>query len=326
MDPCSDPWHERHIQQFGSGGSFGGASFQLLTRMLLLSTVELLSIRKQRVGVTVILLAACILLSTIADWEQAHRLLLFHSNSSGTVAVTHTTNSNIVLNKAKDDDDDSTGSSAAPIIGSAVSSLIGGDSPSPHSPYFSMRILEQYQQWHGVDALRKESGSYTAGGNDSNNRFYAIAYLPRCIRDGDVLHNLFNSILWAVITNRIILVRYDDGDGDDCNNNENDDTALRLAPWLPKWEEDVEEIMGVDNSLLLLCDAVPIPIDYQRLSYDRRHKVVTYPQIRSIQSSNTAGIFRNVWTNHPLSTEGSKRVRTYNLHASCNNNCFLRHY
>ena len=72
------------------------------------------------------------------------------------------------------------------------------------------RIWNEYKRQHSVEQLRRELQDNTAS---SNNRTFAIAFYSCPLQAGNRLHHFFNSILWAVITNRTVLWKYYDEDG-----------------------------------------------------------------------------------------------------------------
>jgi hypothetical protein len=155
-------------------------------------------------------------------------------------------------------------------------------------PVWPVRAMQHYKLMHGNDVLRKESAGHM------QHRKFSIVYYWCPDRAGNILHNMFNSIIWAIIANRTILVSFDDTGAphnikDECNN------ILSLLPWIPQWDE-WSEILGLNNSIDF---PIPIPIDSNREHFDRQHKTVIFPQIQDIRKRDSS-IYRNEWRNDPM--------------------------
>ena len=105
-----------------------------------------------------------------------------------------------------------TNQSTAPFSGSHAKSF--GGTTKPHSselrllpPFFvdqlkPVQVMEQYKKWHGVDAL--------AWDGHNPERKYALGVYWCPDRVGNVIHSLYNSMAWAMITNRTLLLHWDD--------------------------------------------------------------------------------------------------------------------
>ena len=148
-------------------------------------------------------------------------------------------------------------------------------------------IVERYKEQHNVKVLEQEDAS----GGLHPTRQYAIAPYWCPERAGNILHNLFNTVTWAIITNRTILLQWD-------HSNPNRNTAahcehaLHLKPWVPLWDEWKDRISS--NTI------VPIAIDVTRRRFDEIHTVVMFPQIPGVLHERGDEIYRNSWSDHPF--------------------------
>jgi len=111
-----------------------------------------------------------------------------------------------------------------------------------------LQVLEQYKQWHSVQALRR----------DPHNRTFALGYYSCPLQAGNRLHHFFNSLLWAVVSNRTLLWKYYDketchmaqskeirDDNEVCgvaNTVHDCDPVLERASWLPSYDEFAQEL------------------------------------------------------------------------------------
>jgi hypothetical protein len=110
-----------------------------------------------------------------------------------------------------------------------------------------LQVLEQYKQWHSVEALRR----------DPHNRTFALGYYSCPLQAGNRLHHFFNSLLWAVVSNRTLLWKYYDKetcravqsderlDNEVCgvaNTLHDCDPVLKRASWLPSYDEFAQEL------------------------------------------------------------------------------------
>ena len=161
-----------------------------------------------------------------------------------------------------------------------------------------VRVMEQYLQWHGVDALGQEVNTTIPS---TEIRKYAVAYLFPCsARAGNQFHNFYNSVLWAVITNRTLLIRFDSPTQQLCAGQ----PKVKVAPWLPLWDD------WVDKLRLFEDDIEPVPIDTKRELTDRAHRVVLFPQIPDVRLRENH-IFRGRWIDHPVNHVFGPRVRWF---------------
>ena len=105
-----------------------------------------------------------------------------------------------------------------------------------------LQVLEQYKQWHSIEALQR----------DPDNRTFAMGFYSCPLQAGNRLHHFMNNLKWAIITNRTLLWKYWDeetcknynGDVkqfasvcDNANKVEDCDQILTRAGWLPSYDE-----------------------------------------------------------------------------------------
>jgi len=128
-----------------------------------------------------------------------------------------------------------------------------------------------------------------------DDRKFALVYYWCPDRAGNVLHNLWNSVTWSIITNRTILWKYDPY----WNTVEDCEVVLKRAPWIAGWEEWSKKLRLEEK------DVMPVPIDVNRLQYDAHHRVVVFPQIPDLDSDNPR-LYRNSWRDHPLISDSFK--------------------
>jgi len=114
-----------------------------------------------------------------------------------------------------------------------------------------VRIMELYKQQHGHDALLRDYSSSSSKTNLDQRR-YAVGFYVCPLSAGNRLHEFFNYMLWAVVTNRTLLWKYYDGPTCDeyasklhqdpihcqvANRLEDCAAILERAPWIPSFDE-----------------------------------------------------------------------------------------
>lgn len=103
-----------------------------------------------------------------------------------------------------------------------------------------IQVMEQYRKRHSVEALRSNP--------DLEHRKFAIGFYACPIQAGNRLHHFFNSMLWAIITNRTLLWQYWDdptcmywsGQKQICrsmNRVQDCEQILSRADWIPSYDE-----------------------------------------------------------------------------------------
>ncbi|KAL7568044.1 hypothetical protein ACA910_020764 [Epithemia clementina (nom. ined.)] len=153
-------------------------------------------------------------------------------------------------------------------------------------------ILEGYKEQHSAQVLEQEAQRRQDGLNPS--RKYAVAPYWCPDRAGNILHNLFNTVTWAIITNRTILLQFVDSN-QNRNTRSDCERALRRKFWIPVWE-DWKDVIPPDA-------VIPVDIDVTRRRFDEIHTIVLFPQIPDIFYERENAIYRNAWSNHPFCPE-----------------------
>jgi hypothetical protein len=146
---------------------------------------------------------------------------------------------------------------ADPAANIAIGDDKADDSQEERLQYYleALHVMEQYKSWHSVDSLRQSLSSSDEA--DLKNRRFAIGFYSCPQQLGNRMHQFMNSLLWAILTNRTLLVKYydyetcklfngtpyhiegfDDHTCSDFNDQERDCNALlQTSSWLPKFEE-----------------------------------------------------------------------------------------
>jgi hypothetical protein len=165
------------------------------------------------------------------------------------------------------------------------------------------RTLEQYKVWHSNDVLRTESSTQV------NDRSFAMAYYSCPLQAGNRMHHFLNSIIWAIVTNRTILVKYLDSetciyhqkaqtqiwhDPEICNavNREQDcEKVLHRTEWIPtftQWSKKISEtkmsnVSDIVTIVANLSDIVTIVDYWSTRSYDKaaRWERVRFPTLNT---------------------------------------------
>ena len=173
-----------------------------------------------------------------------------------------------------------------------------------------LQVLHEYQRQHSIQALIQDEAAaaatttttttHTNTNNDNNeHRKFAVVYYYCPHRAGNILHNLFISMTWAMIHNRTILWKYDTDFTTHRNTVQDCQAVLKRAEWLASWDEWaprlglISDHQDTDDDVI-----VPIPIDRSRLQYDSQHRVVVYPQIKDVMKLHS-NLFRTEWRNDP---------------------------
>jgi hypothetical protein len=207
-------------------------------------------------------------------------------------------------------------------------------------------VLRQYKKWHGVQALQREweedsstmkqqSNSSKRSSIHSNDRGrkFAVALYWCPDRAGNVLHSLFNTIIWAMITNRTLLFAWDVDNPPHNNESICNAQILQRQPWLPLYQDWKDKLHDLprDETTGRLLPPVSLSMDATRRSYDEMLPLVYFPMIPDVlydpkKSNNggggndddaaaaaasenddlrpprpaTSAMYRNEWIHHPL--------------------------
>ena len=162
-------------------------------------------------------------------------------------------------------------------------------------PFAPNQVLEQYIQWHSESALADTHNNNHNHNNHDNNhdsqRQYALIYYYCPHRAGNILHSMFNSVLWAILHNRTILWKYDT---DFSNPNTVDDCqqTLQRAHWWPSWDEWAPQ--------LNLTEPIPMELDPSRIHEYRQHRIVVFPMIPDQMSRHEQFVHSVDWRDDPM--------------------------
>jgi hypothetical protein len=164
-------------------------------------------------------------------------------------------------------------------------------------PFWPSRALDEYKRWHSNDVLLGESISYIR-----MNRKFSVVYYWCPDRAGNIFHNMYNTIIWSIISNRTILMQFDyswQNSIDDCNK------ILQLASWIPRYDE-------WSTKLKLRTEKykpVPIPtmttintsatFSNHNLLDTERYMTVIFPQLTPIQPHDKS-LYRATWNDEPF--------------------------
>lgn len=150
-----------------------------------------------------------------------------------------------------------------------------------------LQVWRSYIQQHGQAALESDMA------HERTQRKYLVAPYWCPDRAGNVLHNLFNSVTWAFLLNRTLLLRWvpENPNG---NTHEACQSLLPTSPDIPlfeRWQDrlDIEE-----------ADITSISLDPTRLHFDETLTVVIVPQIPDVYYTRPKDFYRNGWNDHPL--------------------------
>ena len=149
-----------------------------------------------------------------------------------------------------------------------------------------IQVFRQYQKEHSTQALQQEQDATAMDVDVATNRKFLVAYYYGPDRAGNMLHNFFNSIIWAVVTNRTVLWEYY-VDRPHANSVQDCEQYLKRHSWLPSYAE-------WSRTLNL---ASPVPVRVRNMLSSSAH-VVLAPQIRDIFPQND-NIDRVKWSDDP---------------------------
>lgn len=154
--------------------------------------------------------------------------------------------------------------------------------PSHYERFPAGFEFETYRRAHSQQVLVSEEE------RSLRNRRFAIAYYWCPERVGNSLHAFFNTVAWAIIHNRTVLVKYQSGDN--VSTEAECQALLKRATWLPlydDWKDSLEKHQKI------------IPVSLESFSKDDESStVVLYPQIPDILSQDS-NIARVDWIDDP---------------------------
>jgi hypothetical protein len=159
------------------------------------------------------------------------------------------------------------------------------------------KVLAQYIAWHSDETIRNESPL------QRNERKFAMAYYSCPLQAGNRLHHFFNSIVWAMVTNRTLLYKYLDTetclyhqevqtqiwhDPDICtaaNRLQDCDKVLQRADWIPAYDE--WSPMLAESKSRNLSEIVTVVNYWSTRSYNH---APNWERVRLSRQSNTTFI------------------------------------
>jgi hypothetical protein len=149
-----------------------------------------------------------------------------------------------------------------------------------------LSILRQYQKWHSVQALQNEwpdnDGTAVEYNSSSNGRKFAVALYWCPDRAGNVLMSLFNTITWAMITNRTLLFAWDESNPPQNNETFCNTEIWQRQAWLPLYR-DWKHILPRDNEGTgRTLPPVSLSLDTTRRAYDELLPLVYFPMIPDV--------------------------------------------
>jgi hypothetical protein len=188
----------------------------------------------------------------------------------------------------------------------------------------AQRVWRLYQQQHSQQALEREYAG-TSGSTPPSHRWFTVAYYWCPHRAGNVLHNFFNVITWAVIHNMTVLWDYDSASTPDSvsNSYENCQAIMPRADWMPSWQDWSTRLklpdplpisLHVPNATTdELGDAsswrehIPVPLASIFNPQVDRHMVVLFPQIPDVLLKRKSEVERCSWSHHPYRSDRNQR-------------------
>lgn len=173
-------------------------------------------------------------------------------------------------------------------------------------PFLPNQILNQYKKWHNNDVLDMELNRMKHYNNESIDRKFSIVYYWCPDRAGNIFHNMFNTIAWSIITNRTILLLFDNTSATG-NTEETCDAILHLSSWIPRYND---WYIPYKLNTTKIDRPIAIPIDSEQYQLTNGHRTVIFPQIPDIRFNDGRDIFyRNSWRDHPLDLPEYVQVR-----------------
>jgi hypothetical protein len=162
--------------------------------------------KRKAIGV----LAIVIVSTNIAQFSSQRLGLISNYNTKELLGFLSTSNETDVSTQAVREGDDQNSTNQTDRVAPMTTSTTDNAATSP-TPLkltgiprlvvplpFPVQLMEQYIQWHSEDSLQASP----------ENRTFAVAYYSCPHRAGNFINNFLNSLKWAIITNRTLLVTY----------------------------------------------------------------------------------------------------------------------
>jgi len=169
---------------------------------------------------------------------------------------------------------------------------------APPSP--PLEVWFAYLRQHGTTALSSDTV------DARSRRRYLIAPYWCPDRAGNVLHNLWNGVTWALLLNRTLMVQWD-ATNPNGNTREACKVVLPTHREIPIWDE-WHDTLDIQQD-----DIQSIPLDPMRIHYDETLMSIMVPQIPDVYHNRLGkddDLYRNGWNDHPL-TPGKVLYREY---------------
>ena len=192
------------------------------------------------------------------------------------------------------------------------------NSITPNLPWPD-RAVEQYIAWHSADVLRHELQSQTP--QQLSSRKYAVAYYYCPERAGNLLHSLFISVTWAMITNRTLLLAYDTDHNIDKDHSKNTvkdcQAVLQRASWIPWYDDFIDLLQPLNSNTTTNTSTTiqPIGLDVSQITQESHYPIITFPSIRDVQQHHT-NYFRLEWRDDPMhKSQGRQYIKALGKYA-----------
>jgi len=195
-----------------------------------------------------------------------------------------------------------------------------------------VRVLNQYIREHGQATLLGEASNFrrhqqkmppatepmsSFNMTNSNTLFpfdthrqFALCFYSCPNRAGNILHSFFNTFLWAILTNRTVLVQWD-ADSKENSNSSACRGIVELQPWLGRYV-DWKHVLPPPVPLQLQLTTKPNKnkednqqrhhVDTLRQQWQKlvQPRVAVFPPIGAIQGKHYKDLERVSWTQDPV--------------------------
>jgi hypothetical protein len=184
------------------------------------------------------------------------------------------------------------------VSNAAIKNTTTATTTTPKNLPWPDRAVEQYIAWHSAHVLRHELQSQAP--QQMSSRHYAVAYYYCPERAGNLLHSLFISVTWAMLTNRTLLLAYDTDHTKEHSKNTVEDcqAVLQRASWIP-WYDDFIDLLHLSLTNSTTKTIQPIALDVSQITQESHYPMVTFPSIRDVQQHHT-NYFRLEWRDDPM--------------------------
>lgn len=197
------------------------------------------------------------------------------------------------------------------------STTISKTTPNPHEAIIKASTDDDFdevavtspplQVWHDYVAVHGKTALQHDTDETRSMRKFIIAPYWCPDRIGNVFHNLWNTVTWGILLNRTVLFRWvhDNPNG---NTREACQAVLPMHAEMPLFEE-WHKLLDIDTTDDA-GDIRSIPLDPRRYHFDESLTTIMVPQINDVYHQVGNKIYRNTWSQHPLSP-GQSMYREY---------------